>query len=86
MGRRTIKEFRAAEALALIAADRDQKTLACPSCGAASIARTPPRGAPDEQVGRITLHCDGCGRTAVYLPNPLLRETTTQPNPRVPAG
>lgn len=68
MGRRGIKEYRAAEALSLIAADRDHKPLACPSCGCDEIDRTPkrlPRGDPD--LGRITLHCTACGRSAVYL-------------------
>lgn len=77
MGRRGIKEYRAAEALMLIAADRDHKPLVCPSCGSDDIERTPrrlPRGAPD--VGRITLHCSACGRSAVYL-----AVTSTQPQP-----
>ena len=68
MGRRGIKEYRAAEALTLIAADRDHQPLVCPSCGSNEIDRTPrrpPRGAPD--LGRITLHCSSCGRSAVYL-------------------
>jgi len=52
----------------LIAADRDHKPLVCPSCGSTDIERTPrrpPRGAPE--LGRITLHCSACGRSAVYL-------------------
>ena len=52
----------------LIAADRDHKPLVCPSCGSNEIDRIPkrlPRGAPD--LGRITLHCTACGRSAVYL-------------------
>jgi predicted RNA-binding Zn-ribbon protein involved in translation (DUF1610 family) len=68
VGRRGIKEYRAAEALTLIATDRDHKPLVCPSCGSTEIERTPrrlPRGAPD--LGRITLHCSSCGRSAVYL-------------------
>jgi hypothetical protein len=68
VGRRGIKEYRAAEALMLIAADRDHKPLVCPSCGCTEIERTPrspPRGAPE--LGRITLHCSACGRSAVYL-------------------
>jgi hypothetical protein len=69
VGRRGIKEYRAAEALTLIAADRDHKPLVCPSCGSANIARIPKRDprpdAPDQ--GKITLHCDACGRSAVYI-------------------
>lgn len=70
MGRRGIKEFRAPEALALVAADRDGKPLVCPSCGTESITRTPKRpsaSAPPE-LGRIALHCTKCGRSAAYLP------------------
>jgi hypothetical protein len=69
MGRRGIKEYRPGEALALIALDRDGKPLACPSCGAARVVRTPkrpPKGTPDD-AGRITLHCEACGRHASYL-------------------
>jgi hypothetical protein len=68
VGRRGIKEYRAAEALILIAADRDHKPLVCPSCGSNEIDRIPkrsPRTAADQ--GRITLHCNACGRSAVYL-------------------
>ena len=70
MGRRGIKEFRAPEALALVAADRDRKPLVCPSCGTETITRTPrrpPSSAPPE-LGRIVLHCSKCGRSAAYLP------------------
>lgn len=69
MGRRGIKEFRAPEALALVAADRNRGPLVCPSCGTESITRTPkrpPLGAPPE-LGRIALLCSKCGRSAVYL-------------------
>ena len=68
VGRRGIKEYRAAEALTLIAADRDHKPLVCPSCGSADIERVPQRSRPDSpDTGRITLHCQACGRSAVYL-------------------
>ena len=69
MGRRGIKEYRAAEALTLIAADRDHKALVCPSCGSADIERVPQRDprAVHPDTGRITLHCQACGRSAVYL-------------------
>ena len=65
MGRRGVKEFRAAEALALIAADRDHKPLVCPTCTSGPIERSPRRG--DHPSGRITLTCKSCGRSAVYL-------------------
>ena len=69
MGRRGIKEYRAPEALILIAADRDHKALVCPSCGSADVDRSPPRTAKADQhpTGRITLHCTACGRNAAYI-------------------
>lgn len=75
MGRRGIKEYRAPEALILIAADRDQKPLVCPSCGAAEVQRTPTRALGDEELqgGRVTLHCNACGRTAAYIPRTVSR-------------
>jgi transposase-like protein len=66
VGRRGIKEYRPAEALALIASDRGHGDLVCPSCSSAKICRTPPRDSADHP-GRVTLHCDACGRTANYL-------------------
>lgn len=66
MGRRGIKEYRAPEALILIAADRDRKPLVCPSCGSADIQRTPRRGS-DDPAGRVTLTCAACSRSAVYI-------------------
>jgi len=66
VGRRGIKEYRAGEALTLIALDREGKSLVCPSCGATKVARTPKRSAPAE-AGRVTLQCDACGRHASYL-------------------
>lgn len=68
MGRRGIKEYRAPEALVLIAADRDDKPLVCPSCGSAAVERNPerpPSGPPP--VGRVTLLCTDCKRSAVYI-------------------
>ena len=69
MGRRGIKEFRAPEALALVAADRDRKPLVCPSCGTETITRTPKRPPPSTplELGRIALLCSKCGRSAAYL-------------------
>lgn len=66
MGRRGIKEYRAPEALVLIAADRDRRPLVCPSCNSTDIQRVPARDA-DEPGGRVTLTCAGCGRSAVYI-------------------
>ena len=79
MGRRGIKEYRPAEALALIAADRDHKPLLCPSCGAAGIERRPRRGS--QEGGRITLRCTACGRSAVYLSG-----AGTPPAPEAPGA
>lgn len=72
MGRRKIKEYRPSEALALIAADRDQQPLVCPSCGNPSIARTPKRPfrTRSSHGGRVTLHCVACDRSAVYTEAP----------------
>ena len=66
MGRKGIKEYRAPEALALISADRDRGELVCPSCGAATIDRTPKRS-PKGGGGQITLHCTSCDRSAMYI-------------------
>ena len=76
MGRRGIKEYRAPEALILIAADRDQKPLVCPSCGAAAVERIPERSSQDDAPGgRVTLHCTACSRTAAYIPRMLSRSS-----------
>jgi transcription elongation factor Elf1 len=74
VGRRGIKEYRAPEALILIAADRDQKPLVCPSCNSSEVDRTPVRSSSeDAQGGRVTLHCSACGRTAAYIARTLSR-------------
>ena len=75
MGRRGIKEYRAPEALMLIAADRDQKPLVCPSCGAEAVERIPERSHDDAPGGRVTLHCTACSRTAAYIPRTLNRSS-----------
>lgn len=76
MGRRGIKEYRAPEALALIAADRQHVPLVCPSCGTRSIVRAPRRrGGKDTALARererererVTLTCQTCGRHASYI-------------------
>ena len=71
MGRRGIKEYRAPEALALIAADREHVPLVCPSCGTRSIVRSPRRRGGGARVlatpERVTLTCQSCGRHASYI-------------------
>ena len=72
MGRRGIKEYRAPEALALIAADREHVPLVCPSCGTRSVVRAPRRrgsraGAAPLAPERVTLTCQSCGRHASYI-------------------
>ncbi|HEX5634292.1 MAG TPA: hypothetical protein VFX50_13725 [Gemmatimonadales bacterium] len=67
MGRRGIKEYRAAEALLLISADREQQQhLVCPTCSTPTVLRTPTRES-GEIAGRITLQCGDCGRSASYI-------------------
>lgn len=72
MGRRGVKEYRAAEALQLILADRDRTPMTCPSCGHEEIERTPKRrlrGTRWEAPHRkVTLKCTSCGRQASYIP------------------
>ncbi len=78
VGRRGVKEYRAAEALQLILADRDREPLACPSCGHRTIQRTPRRRLPKdrrESHRQVTLKCSKCGRQAVYVPR-----NVTQPS------
>ena len=71
MGRRGIKEYRAPEALALIAADREHVPLVCPSCGTRSIVCAPRRRGGNKLGAlapeRVTLTCQGCGRHASYI-------------------
>ena len=93
MGRRGIKEFRAPEALALIAADRAHQPLVCPSCSTRTIHRVPRRRPPrpgDElaPVERISLTCASCSRHASYITRGLEppRDATMdpqEPGPRV---
>ncbi len=79
MGRRAIKEYRAAEALQLILADRDRERLVCPSCGHRAIDRTPRRrffpNARQDTYRQVTLRCSKCGRQAAYVPR-----NVTQPS------
>lgn len=73
MGRRGIKEYRAPEALALIAADRAHEPLVCPSCGTRTIQRSPRRRVLRSAAGelftaeRISLRCAACSRHAFYI-------------------
>lgn len=71
MGRRGIKEYRAPEALALIAADRQHVPLICPSCATRSIVRVPRRRGGGKETPlvaeRVTLTCQTCGRHASYI-------------------
>jgi transposase-like protein len=67
LGRRGIKEYRAPEALVLIAADREHKPLVCPSCGSDAVERIPPRNGGEDVGGRVTLRCSACSRSAVYI-------------------
>jgi hypothetical protein len=70
VGRRGIKEFRAPEALALIAADRAHEPLVCPSCGTRTIQRVPRRRSTagiELTAERISLTCAGCSRHAFYI-------------------
>ena len=81
MGRRGIKEYRAAEALLLISADRDgRNSLVCPSCNA-SVARSPTRCA-GEACGRVTLRCAECGRSASYIDR-LAHQEIVPESPRI---
>ena len=76
VGRRGVKEYRAPEALILIAADRDQKPLVCPSCGSVAVDRVPERASvEDAPGGRVTLHCTACSRSAAYIPRMLSRSS-----------
>jgi predicted RNA-binding Zn-ribbon protein involved in translation (DUF1610 family) len=84
VGRRGIKEYRAAEALQLILADRDREQLSCPSCGYKNIDRTPKRRLPRARFGthrQVTLKCGKCGRQAAYVPR-----NVTQPSDKELVG
>jgi uncharacterized Zn finger protein len=84
VGRRGIKEYRAAEALQLILADRDREGLVCPSCGHRTIERTPKRRLPKKRRDshrQVTLRCGKCGRHAVYVP-----QKVTQPSDNALVG
>jgi hypothetical protein len=92
VGRRGIKEFRAPEALALIAADREHQPLVCPSCCTRSIHRVPrrrpppPPGDPAPRAERISLTCAVCGRHASYIARGLEHPRDATMDPRNPEG
>jgi uncharacterized ferredoxin-like protein len=74
VGRRGIKEYRAAEALLLISADRSGRNgLVCPTCSTTTVERSPSRNG-DEPSGRVTLQCGDCGRSASYIDRMASRE------------
>jgi hypothetical protein len=68
MSRRHVKEFRPDEALGLISADREGKVMACPSCGAQAVTRSPIRPGDGHPVeGRVTLTCGACSRVVTNI-------------------
>ena len=68
MSRRHVKEFRPDEAVSLIIADREGKSLRCPSCGGGTVLRTPCRlGEGPPVAGRVSLECPACGRLVAYI-------------------
>jgi len=84
VGRRGVKEYRAPEALALIAADRAHQPLVCPSCGTRTINRSPrrrPRLGEIAPAERISLTCAACSRHAYYIARgqELPRDATMDP-------
>lgn len=66
MTRRNQKEYRPDEALDLIASDRAETELSCPSCGSSAFTRDPARRLDAPNPGRVTLSCVGCGRSVCY--------------------
>ena len=79
-----MKEYRAPEALALIAADRAHEPLVCPSCGTRTIQRSPRRrGLRGVELvpERISLTCAACSRHAFYISRALEppRDATMDP-------
>jgi hypothetical protein len=68
VGRRHVKEYRPDEALSLISADREGKTLPCPCCGTPAVDRSPHRPCDGLPIaGPVTLTCVGCGRVVSYI-------------------
>ena len=57
--------YNPAQALHLIASDRNGDPLSCPSCSG-SIERDP-GNAPPPPRSHVTLKCIGCGRVARYI-------------------
>lgn len=65
--RRHPKEFRPDEALSLISADRNGKSVPCPSCGSDTVERIPARKGDHPSGGRVHLGCENCGRVVDYI-------------------
>ncbi len=82
VGRRGIKEYRPAEALQLILADRDHlKNTPCPSCGHKTIERSPKRRLPKTRWAtprQVTLKCKKCSRQAMYVPGKVTQPSETE--------
>ena len=57
--------YNPAQALNLIANDRNGSPLSCPSCSGA-IEKDPGAGAPPPR-SQVTLRCTNCGRFARYI-------------------
>lgn len=57
--------YNPAQALHLIASDRNGDALSCPSCSG-SIERDPGSAPPPPRT-HVTLKCVGCGRVARYI-------------------
>lgn len=57
--------YNPAQALHLIASDRNGDPLSCPSC-AGSIQREPGKAPPPPRT-HVTLKCTACGRFARYI-------------------
>lgn len=77
-----MKEYRAAEALQVILADRDRESVVCPSCGGADFDRTPKRrirgSAGDAPYRQVTLKCLKCSRQASYIPAKVTQPSDSQ--------
>ena len=82
MGRRGVKEYRAAEALQVILADRDREPVACPSCRSTNFDRSPKRrirgDANEAPYRQVTLKCLKCGRQASYIPAKVTQPSDSQ--------
>jgi hypothetical protein len=57
--------YNPAQALHLIANDRNGTPLSCPSCS--GIIQKTPELSPPRPLSQVTLRCTTCGRTARYI-------------------